>query len=432
MKKIIKSKGIYIGMILCIILVQMMGAAFFQKSSAAAPLKEAHLYEKGDCGELLKYKGKTVTVTFVVYQENGKEYPAYCLDKSKPGVGENGEYTVNVNQVLTDNKIWRVITNGYPYIDFSTLGCANEKEAFTATKLAVYDMLYGYELNDFTPIGEAGERTYQAFLRLVDVGRNGTGKKVSSNLNIQTKNTAWVVDEKNPEYVSKTYEVKTIANLEKYQIVLEGEVPENTKITDQEGKEMNSFQGNTSFCIKVPIQQLTKDGSFDILAKGNVNTKAIFYGTAPNSLWQDYAVTSSGYEIGEGKLKEEYSKNNTKIVILKQDKGNQTPLEGAEFEVKDENQNSIKSGLITNQEGKVIIEKLMPGKYFLEETKAPYGYSRYEEKIPFTIGFNEELTILVKDSKEGKTEVSYVKNTREVEQEKQNSKIISKLPKTGM
>lgn len=51
MKKIIKSKGIYIGMILCIILVQMMGAAFFQKSSAAAPLKEAHLYEKGDCGE---------------------------------------------------------------------------------------------------------------------------------------------------------------------------------------------------------------------------------------------------------------------------------------------------------------------------------------------------------------------------------------------
>jgi len=67
--------------------------------SFAANLSSANLYSKGDCGNLLKYKGITVLTTMVVYSNGGVEYPAYCMDKALPGVGESGSYTVNINGV---------------------------------------------------------------------------------------------------------------------------------------------------------------------------------------------------------------------------------------------------------------------------------------------------------------------------------------------
>ena len=194
----IKQKNKIIAIILvAITLIMTFNISF------AANLSSANLYSKGDCGNLLKYKGVTVLTTMVVYSNEGVEYPAYCMDKSLPGVGESGSYSVSINGLVSNALVWRAITNGYPYKTPTELGCANAKEAFTATKQAVYCMLYGNNVNDYTAIGEAGVRTLNALKTIVAKANTSTESKPSANIQITENSTYWNIDTANKKYVSK-------------------------------------------------------------------------------------------------------------------------------------------------------------------------------------------------------------------------------------
>ena len=77
--------------------------------------------------------------------EDGKFYPAYCLDADKHGVGEEAPYTVTVTEAIQNPEVWRVLFHGFPYKTPGELGVANDYDAFCATKQAVYCILYGYD-----------------------------------------------------------------------------------------------------------------------------------------------------------------------------------------------------------------------------------------------------------------------------------------------
>ena len=87
----------------------------------------------------------------------------------------------------------------------------------------------------------------------------------------------------------------------------------------------------------------------------------------------------------------------------------------------------------------------MPGKYYLEEIKAPEGYNIYTGLLELNVQLNEELTVIVNNSKEKVTEI---KNTVEIinvsqkqeqttqeniirEYQETTEKEVIKLPKTG-
>lgn len=76
----------------------------------------------------------------VVYNQDGKEYPAYCLDKNKAGVDDSINYDVTLDGVIKNVYIWKAITNGYPYKTPEEMGCNTVGEAFMATKMAVYSV----------------------------------------------------------------------------------------------------------------------------------------------------------------------------------------------------------------------------------------------------------------------------------------------------
>ena len=105
------------------------------------------MYSIGDCGQLLKYKGNIVKVSYVECVQDGVNYPAYCLDKTKPGA-ESGAYTVSINQAVQDVGLWRRVVNGYPYKTLEELGVQTKEEAFTATKQAIYCYIHGNNPND--------------------------------------------------------------------------------------------------------------------------------------------------------------------------------------------------------------------------------------------------------------------------------------------
>lgn len=62
----------------------MNGLGFMNAVYATTSIDSAYLYTTGDCGQLLKYKGGIIKVSYVQYSNNGVDYPAYCMDPNKP------------------------------------------------------------------------------------------------------------------------------------------------------------------------------------------------------------------------------------------------------------------------------------------------------------------------------------------------------------
>ncbi|PEG14922.1 collagen-binding protein [Bacillus toyonensis] len=73
------------------------------------------------------------------------------------------------------------------------------------------------------------------------------------------------------------------------------------------------------------------------------------------------------------------------IELTKVDIDHHGTLEGAIFNILDQDGKVIREGLKTDQHGKVIVNDLKPGNYQLVETKAPKGYQLDASPINFTI-----------------------------------------------
>ena len=84
------------------------------------------------------------------------------------------------------------------------------------------------------------------------------------------------------------------------------------------------------------------------------------------------------------------------------------PLNGAVFQVLDEDNNPIEDKIITTNGGSGKIT-LPLGRYFLQETAAPEGYELNEELIPFEVTTNGRNTVTVKNTP--KTGLLTVKKT---------------------
>ena len=391
----------------------------------AKTINSAYIYSIGDCGSLLTYKGAPVKVSYVEYTENGVHYPAYCMDKTKPGA-ETEPYTVSVEEAVNDVGLWRRIINGYPYKTIQELGVASKEEAFTATKQAIYCYIHKNNINDYGPIGEAGTRTLNAMKKIIQDAENSTETKISNTITINKDTSKWEQDKIEKDYVSKTYSVTALASIQNYKITLTKENAENLggiKLTDLNNNEKQEFSPNEKFKILIPIKNLTEEGTINIEVEAKVNTKPVLYGKAPNSSYQDYALTAATYEDGIGNTKDEYNKNETKIIILKKDEEDGKTLQGVEFQLLNENKEPIYVDLKTNEEGKIVINNLVPGTYYIKETKTIDGYEIYDELIEVKVQMNQELTVTINNKKQEKPKI---------ETKEYGYKEVKKLPVTGM
>ena len=419
MKKL-KKLFIITGVIFIILVLQF---CVFYNSVVATQLDSANIYMVGDCGSLLRYKGVEVKVSYVQYTYEGVNYPAYCLDKTKPGA-ENGAYTVSVNSMIQDVGLWRRIINGYPYKSIEELGVANKEEAFTATKQAIYCYIHGNNPADYTPIGEAGERTLRAMHQIIAQAQSSSETKISNYIELKDEDVNWKVDDIEKNYISKVFSILSDAQIQDYSIYFQENTIDGIKITNLQNTVKNEFQPDEKFKILIPIESLKEKGEFRILANAKVKTKPVLYGTAPDSGLQDYALTAATYEDGVGEISLQYPKNETEIIVIKQDEESNERLKNVEFALLNENKEMIKQGLLTDEEGKIQISNLLPGKYYLKEVHTSLGYIPTEELIELEVEWNDSLTVTVYNQKEKKPEIKTEKN--------ETVKQVKKLPVTGM
>lgn len=417
MKKILK-------LILSTFLIMIILCDCFNIYSFAT--QEMTAYYKEDCGKLLKKDGVILKVSYVVINNNGIESPIYCLDKNKPGA-ETSSYNISINSVIKDVKIWRAIKNGYPYKTPEQMNCANYKEAFTATKMAVYSNIYGYTIDNFEPIGEAGERTWNALREILESVNNSTDRPLSSNINIIEDTESWKQDENNKNYIYKLMSVNSEGKINKYNIFLGDNYPEGIKITDKNDNYRESFSNGEQFKIVIPIKELKDEGIINLKVTGELKNNPIYLGESSDKNNQDYAVTQINFEKGTGEKNIKYSDNKTTIKIIKKDENNNN-LGNAIFELLDENKNVIQTNLSTDVNGEIEIKDINPGKYYIQEIKAPEGYKNYNQLIEVNVKFNEVLSAIIKNSKEEEPTIEIDRNTIEIKSVEPKIK----LPKTGM
>ncbi len=423
----------------------------------AASFEKKNIYQIDYCEKVLVYKGIPRGAAYVVYKQNGKEYPAYCVNPERIGVGETDSYDVNINGYISDVRLWRIITNGYPYKTVQELGVANEKEAYLATKQAIYCWLDNRNVYEYSGLGEAGERTVKALRKIWTDAENSTETKISNFVEIVPDTLEWKQDELNKEYVSKTYKVEVPAPITNFNVQIKGSnLPDGLIVADINNTAKTSFEQNEKFKILIPISVLKNNGDFEIKVQTQMKTKPVLYGVSPNETLQNYAITMASYEDSTGTYYEQYQKNEAQIKILKREKESKTPLKGVEFELLDSNKNAIYQSLLTDEKGEIILKDIKPGVYYLKEVRTLPGYVLYDELIKIDIHLNEQINVIINNSKQSKTEVSKEVTNIEVEKsekdvnaktnetnitkksseenitEEYNEKNIQKLPKTGM
>lgn len=387
--KVIKS-------ILCVIMVILsLNTILTTNSVKAENISGFELYSKQNL-YCFKYRGYLYRSEFVVYNFEGKEYPAYCLNRELNGVSlQHGGYKVDIKNLITDELVWKAIINGYPYKTYQELGCNNEMEAFTATKLAVYDMMYNYNLEDFVPVNDAGERVIAAIKNISYIARNSTQTKVAPQIQIQSLNQKWEVDETEKQYISKKFKVNSNSELSNY--IVQAENIKGAQITNLENCKQNVFKNSEEFKILIPIDQLNKEQKIEISATANLKTYPIYYGKAPENL-QNYAISGLEYETANNIIQEEIPKNKTSIIIEKMDADTKEKLENFEFLITNDNNQQNKT-VITNEQGIIELTNLIPGQYTIKEIKGSDEYIIKDEEIKINVEYNQNYNVVVENFK---------------------------------
>ena len=442
--------------------------------SLAFEIADREVYSKGECERLLTYNGMKVITTYVVYNKDGVEYPAYCLDVSKPGA-ENGNYIVRGGNKVQDQNVWRAVVNGYPYKSLVELGAANEGEAYTATKHAVYTLLYNRDVNSYGPIdSDAGRRTYEIYKNIVNAARSSNENMVTDIItSLSTEDNLWDIDEKDTKYVSKVFKLNSNVSNGVYDIHCDRVKVDGLRITNMQNIDQTEFKIGETFKILIPINMMKENGSFEIVARTVLETKPVVYGTTTVPGTQDYALTGYKYEEQYTGLVQEYSKNLTKLKIIKREYNSEKVLPGVKFNLLNENKEIVYENQITNTNGEIILESMIPGKYFLQEVETQEGYVLYTDLIEIGLDYNEEFEVVVNNKKKEVTEIvkdfenievtagrketiiedntsetviekndeivnTTINNNKEIKiennldvKENTNNKIVKKLPKTG-
>lgn len=369
--------------------------AFQTFSFASTPISSANLVTVQEGEYHLQYdKNGTWSyniTTYVGYSMNGKIYPAYCLDVDRPGVNEVGDYTVNIDSVIDREDVWRVIVNGFPYKSASELGQANDLDAFVVTKQAVYCLLYNWDPDThFRHDGpdSRGIAIANKISELVAIGRSGGQTRQNASLSVNKSGGF----QASGNYYYQDYSVSSNVGMSSYSITSLLNAPSGTFTADLSGNPKTTFGNGENFRVYVPTSSLTSDLDITILLTSKCETYPVFYGSAPNSDWQDYAVTFDPLEDIGGQTNLQVTANNAKIVINKTDKENGAKIEGVTFNLLNSSGQVI-STKATNSNGIVEFTGLYAGTYTLKETSTNSNYILDTSTKSVTVGFSETKTI---------------------------------------
>ena len=353
MIKKLSKKAIYI-MLLIITLLSS-----FQGIVSATEISNAFIQYSHDCGYHLQYwhnnKWYYVITSYVEYTApNGNKYPAYCLNSDRAGASAGLDYNVSISSVLDDDRIWRVITNGYPY---NNLGLNND-DAFVATKHAVYSIIHNRDVRSYYHGGdERGNAIVDKIEYLVNIGRYGTATQNSAQT-FATKIGSF--SKFNNNYYAQEYSVSSNIEMSSYVVTAITGFPNNSYIGDVNGNAKTSFSAGEHFKIFVPKSEIKNNFSGTIALQSKCKTFPVFYGNSPSADLQNYAVCYDPYGDVQGITTLDVNAYKSTVKIHKVDEETKESLEGITFNAKYKDTGENIGDFKTDKNGNIAINNLRP------------------------------------------------------------------------
>ena len=262
---------------------------------------------------------------YVIYSQtyytdkDGSKKIAYCVNPDLSGVGwVNGEdesYSTKVEYKLTDERIQRVLENGYPYVSYTRLGVETEEDGYLATKQAIYwiirnrklENIYDYFRPGQTQINgqnledtqRRGTKVIDAIYKLVNIGYNGTTKDKNVDKPEFTELSEFKQDRYNYQFYSKEYRVEKA----KSEIKIIGTSLEGMKVVDMNGRTKTTLKAGDRFKVMVPQAKIDTDMEIDIKYESVETTYPVYYTTSNVEGRQNYIIVQNKEELVQRNLK---------------------------------------------------------------------------------------------------------------------------------
>ena len=376
---------------------------------AVYEIKEASIVKIEEAPYHLKYYNESKKMysysvcSIVGYYKENKFYPAYCLNRDLHGVGYVNSYTVDIDNVIENNQVWRAVKNGYPYKTASEMGLESDYDAFAVTKFAVYCLLGQADINLYT--ADENDAEGQAMLRalrnLVDIGRNQTDTFYDE---LKISKVTDLIEDGN--YYSITYKVNAGNTISKYKIKSVSGLTNGELLTDVNGNIKTEFNSNEKFKIKIPKSNLSSDKNIDIEIESNLKNYPMFYGKTRISGTQDYLLTANSYQNLTANINTKLNLNTGKIIINKKDDETKQGIPDTTFEIYNSQKQNI--GIYTtDKSGKIEIPNLYQDLYYAKEIKSNENYIlNQDNEYSINVEYNKTSTIDIENEhKKGNLEI---------------------------
>ena len=398
-----------------LVLVMMLGmlpATALAASSEAEALGEVSIYNGGQKLSYLSINGRVRELIYTYFNymgENGKtkEIPAYCVNPNTKGVPQTVASGQSIKYLAeekgNDPKVMGIIANGYPTCGLAELKLENKYHAYYATKMALWCyLLPNWNINNLKVnpnlTGTEFQRAQAILTAAKDIYVRGTAwSKVYSPRITATpdRDAAYATTVNGQQYKQQVFTIHSDTWVCNYAIRVAftdpSAVPAGTRIVDMDNNDITTITTSSTgdgyagkFKVLYPASAVAgKTGSVQLSFVTEVYKYAVFYATCAEvgkyGQLQNYMCdtdptttmklsTYSNYSDGG-----EVEPPDTGLKITKLEKGTDTPLSGAVFEVVDPDGATVGT-FATGADGTVTIPLTLAGNYTVYERVAPLDH----------------------------------------------------------
>ena len=402
-----------ISMLLLVVMVLgMLPATALAASSEEEALGEVNIYNGEQKLSYLSINGRIRELIYTYFNHvdaNGKnkEIPAYCVNPNTTGVpqtvgpGESIKYIAK--EKGNDPKVMGIIANGYPTRGLSELKLENKYHAYYATKMALWCyLLPNWNINNLKVnpnlTGAELQRARAILAAAKDIYVRGTAwnKIYSPRVTAAPdRDTAYAVTVDGQQYKQQVFTVHSDTWVCNYAIRVAfsdpASVPAGARIVDMNNKDITTITTSGTgdgyggkFKVLYPAAAVAgKTGSVQLSFTTDVYKYAVFYAVCAEQnkygKLQNYMCdtdptvtmrlsTYSNYSDGG-----EVEPPDTGLKLIKLEKGTDTPLSGAIFEVVDPDGATVGT-FATGSDGTVTIPLTLAGNYTVYERVAPLDH----------------------------------------------------------
>ena len=402
-----------VSMLLVLVMVLgMLPVTALAASSEEEALGEVNIYNGEQKLSYLSINGRIRELIYTYFNHvdaNGKnkEIPAYCVNPNTTGVpqtvgpGESIKYIAK--EKGNDPKVMGIIANGYPTRGLSELKLENKYHAYYATKMALWCyLLPNWNINNLKVnpnlTGAELQRARAILAAAKDIYVRGTAwnKIYSPRVTAAPdRDTAYAVTVDGQQYKQQVFTVHSDTWVCNYAIRVAfsdpASVPAGARIVDMNNKDITTITTSGTgdgyggkFKVLYPAAAVAgKTGSVQLSFTTDVYKYAVFYAVCAEKnkygQLQNYMCdtdptvtirlsTYSNYSDGG-----EVEPPDTGLKIIKLEKGTDTPLSGAIFEVVDPDGATVGT-FATGSDGTVTIPLTLAGNYTVYERVAPLDH----------------------------------------------------------